>query len=384
MKKIVIISLCLSAAIGCSRPTATISGCIAGSENAKITLIHQGATAQRLLDTLRADAGGCFRYVIKQAGKTFDPMFVSLSVDEQSIATLLVEEGEQVRITADKDRYPYTVEGSEGSSLLLLLNNDLYESSQRFDSLMTLVTAAQQRQGNADVPVDLNRALGDVYVKQYRAAVRFLVQHPTSLACVAALNEHLPNGLPVFSRPDDAIRFKLVYDSLSVRYPHSEYISAIRDKYEERFNEMQLLSKMETATETGFIDIKLPNTKAEPVALSSLKGQVILVYFWTSTDKAQLMYNNELKELYEKYAPKGFAIYQVALDTDKTLWAKAVTEQELPWTNVCDGYGTASTVVRSYAIKSLPMACLINKAGDIVAVGLSNDEIEKNIEKLCR
>jgi peroxiredoxin len=384
MKNIVIISLCLSAAIGCSRPAATISGCIAGGENAKITLIHQGATTQRLLDTLRADAGGCFRYVIKQAGKTFDPMFVSLSVDEQAIATLLVEEDEQVRITADKDRYPYTVEGSEGSSLLLLLNNDLYESSRRFDSLMTLVTAAQQRQGNTDVPEDLNRALGDVYVKQYRAAVRFLVQHPTSLACVAALNEHLPNGLPVFSRPDDAIRFKLVYDSLSVRYPHSEYVPTIRDKYEERFNEMQLWSKMESATEAGFIDLNLPNTKAEPVALSSLKGQVILVYFWTSTDKAQLMYNNELKELYEKYAPKGFTIYQVALDTDKTLWAKAVTEQELPWTNVCDGYGMASTVVRSYAIKSLPVACLIDKEGDIVEVGLKTGDIEKKVGKLCR
>ncbi|MDR1681070.1 MAG: TlpA family protein disulfide reductase [Prevotellaceae bacterium] len=384
MKKSIIISLCLLAAAGCSRPSATISGCIAGGEQAKITLMHQGATTQRLLDTLRADAGGCFRYVIKQAGKAFEPMFVSLAVDDRAVATLLVEGGEQVRITADRNRYPYTVEGSEGSSLLLLLNNDLYASSQRFDSLMALVTAAQQRQGNAGIPEALNMALGDVYVKQYRAAVTFLIRHPSSLACVAALNQSLPNGLPVFSRPDDAIRIKLVYDSLSVRYPRSEYVLALRDKYEERFNEMQLLSKMEIAPETGFIDIKIPNTKAEPVALSSLKGQVILVYFWTSTDKAQLMYNNELRELYEQYSPKGFTIYQVALDTDKALWAKAVTEQGLPWTNVCDGYGTASSVVRAYAVKSLPVGCLIDRDGDIVAAGLTNDAIAKKVAELCR
>lgn len=376
--------LCLLAAAGCSRPTASIHGCITGGEQAKITLVHQGAVAQRLLDTLRADAAGCFRYTITQSGKAFEPMFVSIAVDDRPLATLLVEEGERVAIAADKDRYPYTVAGSEGSALLLTLNNDLYESSQRFDSLMALVEAAQRRRGNAEVPDDLNRALGEVYVRQYRAAVKFLVQHPTSLACIAALDERLPNGLPVFSRPDDAIRFKLVYDSLSRRYPRSEYVLALRDKYEERFNEMQLLQKMETAPEAGFIDLKLPNTKAEPVALSSLKGQVILVYFWTSTDKAQLMYNNELKELYGQYHSKGFTIYQVALDTDKTLWAKAVAEQALPWPNVCDGYGAASSVVRAYAVASLPTAYLINREGDIVAANLPNSAIAKRVGELCR
>jgi peroxiredoxin len=384
MKKMIPISVLLATflAAGCSRPSATISGCIGGGGGAKITLMHQGATSQRLLDTLRADAAGCFRYTVRAVGNVFQPMFVSLTVDEQPITTLLVEQGEQVKITAAKGVYRYTVEGSEGSLLLQSLNDELYESSHRFDSLMTLVEAAQKRSGNAQIPDSLNRALGEVYVQQYRSAVKFLVKNPSSLACVSALHERLANGLPVFSRNDDAIRFKIVYDSLAVRYPQSEYVLALRDEYEKRFRELQLLSKMETATEAGFIDMKLPDTQANPIALSSLAGQVILVYFWTSASQEQRMFNNELRALYEQYHPRGFSIYQVALDVDKALWAKAVSEQVLPWPNVCDGLGTASPVVRSYAIKNLPTAFLINKNGDIAAAHVPNDELAAKIEAL--
>lgn len=369
---------------GCTRPAATVNGCIEGASNSKITIMHQGASAQRLLDTLRTDENGCFRYKIKAQGKTFEPMFVSLSVDDAPVATLLVEENEQVKINAKKGAFHYTVEGSEGSGLLQQVNTDLYEASHRFDSLVKIADAEMKRTGNQKLPDSLARALSDVYVKQYRAAVTFLVKNPTSLACVAVLNEQLPNGLPVFSRDDDAIRFKIVYDSLSTRYPHSEYLQPLHDEYEYRFNQLSMRNKMDQAAETGYIDITLPDVAAKPVTLSSLEGHVVLIYFWLSTDKAQLMYNNELKELYAKYRPKGLAIYQVALDTDKAIWAKAVNDQQLPWVNVCDGLATASPAIRAYNVKNLPAAFIINKEGTIAGANLSNAEMVKKIGELCR
>ncbi|MDR0582598.1 MAG: AhpC/TSA family protein [Prevotellaceae bacterium] len=383
MKRFLFIIAPLLAA-ACSQPSATVSGCIENGANAKITLIRQGAVTQLLLDTLRADARGCFRYKIKQPGKQFAPAFVSVSIDSSARVSLLVKENEHIVISAKKGDYNYTVEGSEESALLQSLNRRLLESSHRFDSLMALVNAEQARAGNAAIPDKWNRELGDVYVKQYRQAVQFIVKNIKSLACVAALNQSLPNGLPVFSRNEDAVYFRMAYDSLKVHYPSSEYIAALRDEYEYRFRQMELLAKVETASEAGFIDMKLPDVSAQMVALSSLKGNVILLYFWVSTDKSQLMYNNELKTLYEKYHPKGLAIYQAAFDTDKTLWAKAVADQELPWINVCDGLGAASPVLRTYNVTKFPSAFLINKAGDIVAANLSSQEIEKEIIKATR
>ncbi|MDR3132781.1 MAG: AhpC/TSA family protein [Prevotellaceae bacterium] len=371
-------------AAACSRPSATVSGCVENGANAKITLIRQGAVSQILLDTLRADAHGCFRYKIKQPGKQFAPVFVSVSIDSSARASLLVKENEHIVIRAKKGDYNYTVEGSEESALLQSLNRRLLESSHRFDSLMALVNAEQARVGNAGIPDRWNRELGDVYVKQYRQAVQFIVKNINSLACVAALNQSLPNGLPVFSRNEDAIYFRMAHDSLKVNYPASEYVAALRDEYEYRFRQMDLLSKMETASEAGFIDVKLPDRSAQAVPLSSLKGNVILLYFWVSTDKTQLMYNNDLKALYEKYHPDGLAIYQVAFDTDKTLWAKAIADQELPWINVCDGLGAASPVLRTYNVTKFPSAFLIDKGGDIIAANLSNREIEKAIIKALK
>jgi len=379
----IILSVLLPAA--CSKPSATISGLVANAPNAKVTLIRQGAFTQVLLDTLRTDALGHFHYNLKPSGKQFTPLFVSVSVDSSMSAMLLVEENEAISLVAAKGSTHYVVEGSKGSALLQQLNQNLHHSSHRFDSLMTLVNAEQARIGsNAKIPEKWNRELGTVYVNQYREAVRFIVKNPASLAGVAALKQMLPNGLPVFSRNEDAVYFKNVYDSLSVYYPASEYVTALRDEYERRFNQMTLAAKMETVTETGFIDIKLPDVSATEIALSSLKGHVILVYFWVSTNKEQLLFNNELKELYAKYHPKGLAIYQVALDTDKAVWSKVVADQQLPWISVCDGLGATSPAVRTYNVKSIPATYLINKTGDIVAANVPGNELPQKIGALCK
>ncbi len=367
----------------CNNQSATISGCIANGAGAKITLLHQGAVSRFLLDTLCADAKGCFRYKISKSEGRF-PMFVSVSIDSSASVTLLVKEGDRINITAEKGQHTYLVEGSEDSKLLQEVNSDLYESSAKFDSLMWLVKAEQDRVGNSIMPDKLNRELGEVYVKQHRSAVRFLIKNPASMASIAVLHERLPNGLPVFSRNEDAIYFKTVYDSLKVRYPSSEYVQALRDEYESRFRQMGLLSKMEGISELGFVDLDLPDETAKIVTLSSLKGRVILVYFWLSSDKEQLMYNNELKELYAKYHSRGLEIYQVSLDTDKAVWAKSVSDQALPWINVCDGFGLASSAASAYNIQKLPAAFLINKSGDLVGTSLSNEEMVKKVGELCR
>ena len=44
-------------------------------------------------------------------------------------------------------------------------------------------------------------------------------------------------------------------------------------------------------------------------------------------------------------------------------WAKVVKEQNLPWTNVCDSRGVASTYVALYNISKLPAAYVIGADG---------------------
>jgi hypothetical protein len=89
-----------------------------------------------------------------------------------------------------------------------------------------------------------------------------------------------------------------------------------------------------------------------------------MVYFWSASNAGQKMFNLDvLKSLYDDYHKKGFEIYQVSLDVDKTSWAQVVKQQNLPWINVCDSRGVASTYVALYNISKLPAAYVIGADG---------------------
>ena len=151
-------------------------------------------------------------------------------------------------------------------------------------------------------------------------------------------------------------------------------------------NATLLADKIAKAGEESFPNISLPDINAKNVDLSSLEGKPFILMFWTITEASQKMFNNDLKELYRKYSGNGLEIYQVSLDVDKTAWATAVKEQELPWISVCDGKGSASPSIATYNIATIPYMFVFNKNGDIVARGtLTNKgEIEAAIKKAVK
>ena len=118
--------------------------------------------------------------------------------------------------------------------------------------------------------------------------------------------------------------------------------------------EMQL--RLQNAGEIGFIDIELPGMDGKKSKLSDLKDKVVMLYFWATTD-AQKMFNiDALLPLYDDFHERGFQIYAVSFDVDKTVWATVVRNQKLPWVNVCDTRGNTSPIIGTYQVQSLPMA----------------------------
>ena len=76
----------------------------------------------------------------------------------------------------------------------------------------------------------------------------------------------------------------------------------------------------------------------------------------------------------------------MSLDEDKTAWAAAVKDQQLPWISVCDGKGAASPAVVAYNLITVPTLFVFNAKGDIVASGnlTSAGEIENAIRKAVK
>jgi peroxiredoxin len=53
------------------------------------------------------------------------------------------------------------------------------------------------------------------------------------------------------------------------------------------------------------------------VSLSSLKGKIVLLSFWSVRSKECIADNLQLKEIYKTFKEKGFEIYQINLDQNE-------------------------------------------------------------------
>ena len=199
-----------------------------------------------------------------------------------------------------------------------------------------------------------------MYVRYYRDRLAYVLGHQRSLAVVPVLFQNLSPELPVFSQSTDAFLFKSTADTLKTVYPGSKYVKALETEAERRMNMMNFESALRNAEQRGFPDIALPDINADKISLAGVDAKVILLHFWDVDDAEQKLFNLDvLLPLYEAYHSKGLEIYAVGVTADKALWASVVKNQNLPWINVCDGFGAASPAVRLYNLQTLPTSILI-------------------------
>lgn len=128
-------------------------------------------------------------------------------------------------------------------------------------------------------------------------------------------------------------------------------------------------------------EIDLPNTKGENVALSSLRGSLVLVDFWASWCGPCIKEQPLLIKLHNAY-PEKLSIYGVSMDTKKPLWTAAIAKGKLPWTNVSDLKYWQSPVVGDYMLQSVPLNFLIDKNGIILAKNIHGKALEDMVNSL--
>jgi peroxiredoxin len=174
------------------------------------------------------------------------------------------------------------------------------------------------------------------------------------------LFQNVNPDLPVFSQTTDALHFRNALDSLSAVYPDSKYVKALERETTRREGILGFDSRLSTASEAEYPDIKSKDINGNEVSLQALDSKAVILFFWTVTDPESKILNQETyKPVYKDYHDKGLEIFAVSLDTDKAAWASVVKSQELPWVNVNDGLGASSPAATLYNVTSLPRAYLI-------------------------
>lgn len=127
-------------------------------------------------------------------------------------------------------------------------------------------------------------------------------------------------------------------------------------------------------------EIDLPDTNGNNVALSSLRGGIVLVDFWASWCGPCIKEQPELLKLYNSY-PEKFSIYGVSLDTKKPAWTGAIAKLKLPWTQVSDLKYWNSPVVGDYMLQALPLNFLLDKNGIILAKNIHGNQLNQMVKE---
>ena len=131
-------------------------------------------------------------------------------------------------------------------------------------------------------------------------------------------------------------------------------------------------------SETGIIDINLPDINSKMHKITDLKGKVVLIDFTIYGAKESAERIRLMRSLYEKYHAQGFEIYQISLDEDIHFWKYSC--ENLPWICVHETDGTAT---RIYGISNLPTFFLVNRNNEIVVRSdFMKGSLESNLQKL--
>ncbi len=372
----IVILLCL---LACNRNKVKVSGEITNSENTMIYFEKIGVYSTKMLDSALLKSNGKFAFKTSMEY----PMFYQLRFENNEIISLLLEPGEKVHVTADLNNLvnSWHINGSQGSILVASLNDKLFETRKKLDTIKVLF----EKSIDATVKDSLIDEYERIIKDHRRFTISFILEFQNSMASIMALYQQLDDNAYVLNRMKDIQYFKIASDSLFKKYPRSKHVIALKKNTErllEKYKEQKLLS-MAKVNEEGIPDIALPNVKDDTVKLSSIKGKYVLLSFWASWDNPSIEYSIELKDIYAKFRKRGFEVYHVAFDKSKESWLKAVKFDALPWINVIDSTFPNSYTAMVYNVQKLPANYLIDKNfEDIIAKNINPAKLDSKLSEL--
>jgi thiol-disulfide isomerase/thioredoxin len=129
-------------------------------------------------------------------------------------------------------------------------------------------------------------------------------------------------------------------------------------------------------------EIALKTPAGDVLKLSSLQGKYVLIDFWASWCGPCRRENPNVIKTYAKYKDRGFEIYGVSLDKDRSAWLKAIEADQLTWKHVSDLQYWNSVAAQAYQVSSIPMTFLLDPQGKIIAKGLRGDTLNQYLEGL--
>jgi len=362
----------------------TVSGKI---ENAAGKMIYlQEMTSQELIpvDSCRIDTTG--EFMLK--GVSPESRFYSVHIEVGKFVFLLAKTGERISLTGNATDLltTYRVEGSEDSKLIWELTMEQEKTIERIRRLNKIFNDSLHSPEFQTIKASLDSAYNGIVDAQRKFTFQFIEDNLHSQASLMALYQQIGPRHYLLDPNKDFKYFSMIDSSLYILYPGSDAVQDLHRQVEElkQKKQMEELSAARLANGIEAPEIALPSPSGDTIALSSLRGKIVLLDFWASWCAPCRHENPNLVRNYQKYKDKGFEIYQVSLDRTKSAWLKGIEDDKLEWIHVSDLQYYNSIVVAVYNIQGIPVNYLLDKDGKIMANNLRGEQLSRKLEEIFK
>jgi peroxiredoxin len=331
------------------------------SAEGDVVLEKTGDQNMQIVDTLMVSSDSTFRYSLKNQA----PGFYRLNLYDRQYVNLILDD-EDVSITADGNRPDGFVEvtGSEDTDYFYAINDIMRSYQQEVNVL------------NADFMKA--RAEGDESAMKEVEARYQELEEANTIKIKNKIDE-MGNSIAAFYAVNflDAEKEFAYLSDMAERFQQSLPDSRYTEQFTAQVEEMRKLAIGMPAP-----DIRLPNPEGDTIALSSLRGNYVMIDFWAAWCKPCRVENPNVVRLYNKYNDQGFEIYGVSLDRTKEAWTEAIEKDNLTWTQVSDLQYFDSEAASLYNISAIPATVLLDKKGKIIGKNLRGPTLEAKLAEI--
>jgi peroxiredoxin len=257
-------------------------------------------------------------------------------------------------------------------------------AKRKLDSLKVVYNDASGKPGFEERKPQIENEFDDILKELRKKNIEFIISNTRSMASLKAAYQRIDDNTYVLYEPRDLQYLKIISDSLGRYYPGSKNVKALSEDVKKELNQMysrQIQSLARTSPETK-LDPNLKDLKGNRIALSSLRGKIVLLTFWSVDSKDCIAENLQLRDVYKAYNKKGFEIYQINVDESEEKWKNEVRFDELPWisTREDDPLNPANVIL--FNVKILPANYLFDRNGSIIGTNLHGRSLQIKLNQL--
>ncbi|MCK5693476.1 MAG: TlpA family protein disulfide reductase [Bacteroidales bacterium] len=360
--------------------TTEIRGKLQDGATESILLEEMGAREYIPVDTVKCDDSGNFSITFMQK----QVAFYVLRYGPSGYVTLLMEPGESVDFKGQlENKDSYSISGSPGSALLQIL---AAEHKRALDALGEIARKNREFVSAPDyseLKLKWNLQFDSITSVFQDYSIRFIHENVRSPAILIALYNLYGQGIPVFHPSTDFQMYHFVDSALMTNHSELEAVRMLHAQVAEAKLLMES-DQQSSLLKNGEIapDFVSSRPDGSALALSSLRGNLVLLDFWASWSNLSREENATLLKAWEQFGKMNFRILQVSVDDKLTAWTSAIEEDGLVWDHVSELKRWETPVVDLYGVEKVPFNVLIDPSGKIVETDLYGEQLLSKLDQL--